>query len=62
MAIGQMTASRTGGVLMVAIIGHDLRRWKITDTDDPFSGVWHILTRSEPHGWLSSEKKVEPAV
>jgi len=61
MAIGEMATSRTGRMLMVAIIGHDLRRWKITDIDEPFGGVWHILAGSEPHGEFSSEK-VEPAV
>jgi hypothetical protein len=60
-AISQMTASRTGGMLMVAIIGHDLRRWKITDINDPFGGIGNILAGSEPHGEFSSEK-VEPAV
>jgi hypothetical protein len=48
-------------MLMVSVISHDLRRGKIVDVDDPFSGVWHILAGSEPHGGLSSEK-VEPAL
>ena len=61
MAIGQMTASRTGRMLMVAIIGHDLRRWKITDMGNPFGGIGNILAGSKPHGELSSAK-VEPAV
>jgi hypothetical protein len=59
-AISQMATPWAGRVLMVAIIGHELRRWKVVDIDDPFGGVWHILAGSEPHGWLSLEK-VEPA-
>src|SRR5687767_4433629 len=56
MAIGQMATSKTGRVLMVAIIAHDLRRWEVFDVGNPFGGVWYIRTRSESHSWPSSEK------
>jgi len=58
-AIGQMATSWAGRVLMGAIILHDLRRWEVLDVRDTFGGVWHILTRSEPHGWLSSEERLD---
>src|SRR5688572_14416958 len=56
MAIGQMATSKTGRVLMVAIIAHDLRRWEVFDVGNSFGGVWYIRTRSESHSWPSSEK------
>src|ERR671925_1195870 len=54
-AIGQMATSRTGRVLMVALICHDLRRWEVMHIDDALGGVWHVSARSK-HRWLSSEK------
>src|SRR5687768_4730796 len=56
MAIGQMATSKTGRVLMVAIIARDLRRWEVFDVGNSFGGVWYIRTRSESHSWPSSEK------
>src|SRR5919109_4050913 len=53
-AIGQMATSRTGRVLMVALICHDLRRWEVMHIDDALGGVWHVSAWSK-HRWLSSE-------
>jgi hypothetical protein len=37
---------------MVAVVSHNLRRGKVLDIDDPFGGIWYILTRSEHKGLL----------
>src|SRR5713101_873074 len=58
-ARGQMATSWAGRVLMVALVLHDLRRWEVLDVRDTFGGVWHILTRSAQHGWLSSEERLD---
>jgi hypothetical protein len=52
MAIAEMATSKAGRVLMVAVVSHNLRRGKVLDIDDPFGGIWDVLTRSEHRGLL----------
>jgi hypothetical protein len=46
-AIAEMATPKAGCVLMVAVVSHNLRRGKVLDVDDPFGGIWDVLTRSE---------------
>ena len=54
-AIGQVTASGAGGVVVVPVVRHKGRRWEVVDVNNALCRVWYVFTRSE-HGLLPSEK------
>jgi hypothetical protein len=51
-AIGQMRASGTGGVVMVPVVRHQERRGEILDVHNALCRIWYIVTRSV-HAFLS---------
>ena len=54
-ARGQVTASGTGGVVMVPVVRHKSRRGEVVDVHNALCRVWCVFTRSE-HALLSAEK------
>ena len=54
-ALGQVTASGAGTVIVVPVVRHTGRRWEVVDVHNALCRVWDVFTRSE-HGLLPSEK------
>ena len=54
-AIGSMTASGAGGVVVVPVVRHKGRRWEVVDVHNALCRVWDVFARSE-HGLLPLEK------